>query len=353
VDPQAYDDYLQGRALVARRVGDSTRLAVEAFDRAIAKDPSYSAAHSGRAFALTIGSYWADWLPREQLFAMASTSVDEALRLDPNNAEAYMTRGIMESTNLKIAAGKADFDRALELAPGSVDVINFYGDFLQFTGDLRGSEAMKRKAIALDPLAFIHPINLGQTLLAQGRAADALQMTQRGVAIGTAAGATSLWGNLLQMQLRSGLASEAQRTWDANCIAPIATDVARCRAMRIPLLGSAGRTADMERELASLTRDVHAGKAVVQYGGIKGYVGLAGIYLLAANDPHRAAAQIRASLGSMQWYGYDKLLLTQTGLKLPEEISKDPDWLAVWNDPRLAEYMAAYRANLAQFRAGN
>ena len=50
---------------------------------------------------------------------------------------------------------------------------------------------------------------------------------------------------------------------------------------------------------------------------------------------------------------YDKLLVTSQGQKLPEEISTDPQWLAVWGDPRLKEWVEAYRANLATFREGN
>ena len=46
------------------------------------------------------------------------------------------------------------------------------------------------------------------------------------------------------------------------------------------------------------------------------------------------------------------LLWAQGGAKLPEEMSRDPQWLAAWNDPRAAELMALYRANIAAFRRG-
>ena len=352
VDPQAYDDYLQGRALIAKRVGDNAQRAVEAFDAAIAQDPSYSPAHSGRAFALTIGSYWADWLPREQAFAQARASIGEALRLDPGNAEAFMVRGIIELTSLRIVTGKADLDRALALAPGNVDVINFYGDMLQFTADLRGAETMKRKAMALDPLAFIHPINLGQTLSSQGRQSEALQYIQRGAALGKAIGANSIWGNVFTMQLRAGRVADAQRTYAANCVTALPDELPRCHVLRIPLFAALGRSAEAEHDLAAVVAQVHAGKPLVQIGGMKGTVGLASLYLLAMHDPHRAAPEIRESLKTVQWFGYEKLLNTPEGQKLPEEISTDPDWLGVWKDPRLKEFVGAYRANLATFRRG-
>ena len=230
--------------------------------------------------------------------------------------------------------------------------MNFYGDMQQFTGDLRGAETMKRKAMALDPLAFIHPINLGQTLVSQGRQSEALQYLQRGVALGKAIGATSIWGNVLVMQLRGGRTTDAQRTYDANCVAPVPEELARCRVLRIPMVAALGRRAEAERAMAEIVVDVHQGKALVQFGGMKGAVGLASLYLMAMHDPHRAAPEIRASLDSVQWFGYEKLLNTPEGQKLPEEISTDADWIAAWNDPRLKEFMDAYRGNLARFRRG-
>jgi len=46
------------------------------------------------------------------------------------------------------------------------------------------------------------------------------------------------------------------------------------------------------------------------------------------------------------------LLSGPNGARLPEEVSQDPAWLAVWNDPRLREAMSVYRVNLAAFRKG-
>jgi len=46
------------------------------------------------------------------------------------------------------------------------------------------------------------------------------------------------------------------------------------------------------------------------------------------------------------------LLSGPHGERMPEEVSKDPEWLAVWNDPRLREAMAVYRTNLVAFRRG-
>jgi len=50
---------------------------------------------------------------------------------------------------------------------------------------------------------------------------------------------------------------------------------------------------------------------------------------------------------------YAERIALRTQWRAPsEEVSKDPEWLAAWNDPKLSETMAAYRKNLTAFRKG-
>ena len=67
----------------------------------------------------------------------------------------------------------------------------------------------------------------------------------------------------------------------------------------------------------------------------------------------RATAAVRDALGESDGRVVMPLLCSPQGARLPEEISQDPEWLAVWNDPKLRGTVAAYRANLAAFRKGD
>ena len=58
------------------------------------------------------------------------------------------------------------------------------------------------------------------------------------------------------------------------------------------------------------------------------------------------------ALQGNSWNIMNPLRLGARGALLPEEISQDPEWLAVWADPKLHDLMAAYRANLIAFRKG-
>jgi len=349
VDPAAYDDYLLARSLVARRVGDSLPLAIAAFDRAIARDPNYGPAHSGRAFALAIEPGWSATLPVDVTFPKALADADEAMRLDPGNAEAYMVRGILRSLHhYEQVAADADFDRALALAPGSVDILNFVGDNFEFTGKLRAAERLKRQAMALDPLAFVHPMNLTNILVAQGRFRDAVAVGERAISLGNALYTRH---ELFWAYLRLGELDHARDLATAIC-GEIGADARRCLAVRIAL-----HAVDGDRKALDLAIDkLAANRAAKQPGGWGSNPDASEIASLFANyvgDLPRATAAIREALpNSYDWIATQALLSGPNGARLPEDISQDQDWLAAWNDPRLREAMAVYRTNLAAFRKG-
>ena len=348
-DPAAYDDYLLARSLVARRVGDSLPLAIAAFDRAIARDPNFSPAHSGRAFALAIEPGWSATLPVDVTFPKALADADEAMRLDSGNAEAYMVRGILRSVRqYEQVAADADFDRALALAPGSVDILNFVGDNFEFTGNLRAAERLKRQAMALDPLAFVHPMNLINILVAQGRFRDAIAIGERALTLGNALYTRH---ELFWAYLRLAELDHARDMATAIC-GEIGPGASRCLAVRVALDAVNG-----DRQALELAKDKLAvNRAAKQPGGWGNNPDASEIASLFANyvgDMPRATAAIREALpNSYDWIATQALLSGPNGARLPEEVSQDPEWLAVWNDPRLREAMAVYRANLAAFRKG-
>ena len=342
VDPAAYDDYLQGRAYFARRVGDNLRLAVAAFDRAIARDPSYSPAYSGRAFALSISDGWSPWLKPQIAYAKARASVEQALRLDANNAEAYLVRGQLVAMALGSLQARADYERAYALAPGNVDVLNFYGDFLETFGNLRGAERMKRQAMALDPLFFVHPMNLAEITGAQGRFAVAVAFGDRAVALGGKQFGEEqrFWPLMALKRLDEAARSQAQTCKLAG------PDSRGCVTQHAALLAAAGQALAARKFLAEFQ------KRVPRSSYARGR-GLAMIYANYVVDIPAATAAQRESIHNLDWPITEALLLGPTGARLPEEISRDPDWLAVWADPKLREVMQLYRANLAAFRKGD
>ncbi len=341
VDPAAYDDYLLARSLVARRTGENLPLAIQAFDRAVARDPSYAPALSGRAFAYAIAPGWSGTISIDDATPKALADIEAALKLEPDNAEAYLVRGTIHSFRFEENAARKDLDRALALAPGNVDVLNFVGDDYQYSGNLRAAERMKRQAIALDPLAFVHPANLAGILSAQGRFTEALVQARRAVDLG---GGPFARREMLWPQLRLGDLDAARATVAAICTDGRG-DQHICLQTQVALYAVAGERADFAAASAKLD-------AATSSDGMVFPSDVASVYANFAGDMTRANAAMRRLLARVDYNGTVVLLLGPKGARLPEEISQDPDWLANWNDPQLAELMSAYRANLAAFRKG-
>ena len=341
VDPAAYDDYLQGRAFFARRAGNNLKLAVEAFDRAVARDPSYSLAHSGRAFALVVSTGWVPWMPIKTALAEGLGSANEALRLDPENAEAYLVRGVVKTFMFQETQGRPDMDRAQALAPGSVDVMNFLGDELTNTGDLRGAERLKRQAMALDPLFFVHPANLASVLRYQGRLAEALAMANRSASLG---GADFAHTEVFWAQLRLGQLDAARQS-----LATVCGEAGQ--GSRLCLIGQAAFNKASGGDVAPVLAKLSARIASGADGGVPAF-DLISLYANELGDIRKATALVREANQGTDIYTQQALLSGPRGALMPEEVSKDPEWLAAWNDPKLRETMAAYRKNLTAFRKG-
>ena len=129
---QAFEMYLRGRQYVRTLGPENQELARQMFKRAIALDPAFALPRAGIADAdITL----VQWLlvPKEAqpaLRAEALAASDEALRLDPDLAEAHVARA-----NVLAGLGRNDeadesFRRATALAPGLRDAWFYYGRFL-------------------------------------------------------------------------------------------------------------------------------------------------------------------------------------------------------------------------------
>jgi TolB-like protein/Tfp pilus assembly protein PilF len=344
VNPAAFDAYLQGRSFVAKRYLANLDEAIAAFDRTIALEPRYSAAFSGRAFAQLLRPLWGanDYAAA---LVKARDSANQALQFDPDNAEAYMVRGMVAAYNRDATSAGADLDRALALAPANVDVINMAGDIHTYLGDLSEAERLKRRAITLDPLAFVHPMNLSDVLAEQARYPEALVAAQQAIALGAK---DFGFDRQVLAQVRSGQFTQARASVEQDC-AITGPTASFCEGNRILVLAESGQRAQAEVMLDALVRDIRSGKHPVGYYGP---AQLSWLYSEVA-DFAKAAAMQREALDHNNWFPFLLTALTYSsgGARLPEEISNQPDWIAVWNDPRMKDLMAVYRRNLHAWRA--
>jgi len=152
IDPEAYELYLKGRFYWYKFTEADLKLALEYFQLAIDKDPGYALAHVGFADALATFAH-VGLMPTAQVFPAAKQSVQRALELDANLAEAHDLRArIHFAYDWDWDAAERGFRRSISLKPGYPDVHIVYSQFLGVTDRRDESLAEVRTGLELDPL---------------------------------------------------------------------------------------------------------------------------------------------------------------------------------------------------------
>ena len=159
VDPVAYELYLRGRYLWNRRSPGALRESIRMFQRAIARDSTYAAAHAGLADAWAIMGPYVNLPPRDT-YPHAREEALRALALDGGLAQAHATLGMVKySYDYDWVGAESEFQRAFALDPGCASAHQYRSSYLVVLGRL--DEAIHEADIArrLDPLSLIIRLN--------------------------------------------------------------------------------------------------------------------------------------------------------------------------------------------------
>jgi tetratricopeptide (TPR) repeat protein len=106
-----------------------------------------------------------------------------AVKLDPQLAEAHAVLAFVRMSDRDNAAAQRSFEQALKLSPNSATAQSWFGVLLLING--RIDQALERytRAAEIDPLWFINLQNLTEALFYAGRYEDALQTSDRAIAL--------------------------------------------------------------------------------------------------------------------------------------------------------------------------
>jgi DNA-binding winged helix-turn-helix (wHTH) protein/TolB-like protein/cytochrome c-type biogenesis protein CcmH/NrfG len=158
---EAFEEYTKGRYFWNKRTGDGLRLAIKSFENAVRLDPKFAEAYVGLAdsyFLLFDYSYDTS----ADNVRLAKENLEKAIAIDPKNAEAYATLGLIQTTHdWNWAGAEASFKRAVELAPGSANPRHRYAMLLLKLGRIPEGEEYLLEARRLDPTSPSINMNLG------------------------------------------------------------------------------------------------------------------------------------------------------------------------------------------------
>jgi len=156
-NPQAFQDYLQGRHYWALRTEESLNQAVEYFSRAIREDPGDAPSYAGLAHCYIVMPMLTG-MSQSEAFQKAQEAAAKAVKLDDSLPEAHLAIAeILLYHDWNFAGAEKEFLRTLALNPNYSTGHQWYAEYLGLMG--RHEQAIRevQKALALDPLtAIVH-----------------------------------------------------------------------------------------------------------------------------------------------------------------------------------------------------
>ena len=179
-DPEAYELFLRGRFSWNKRTGADLKRAIDYFNQAIAKDPSYALAYAGLADAYVLLSGFGAASPNDSL-PQAKAAAEKALELDDTLGEAHASRAqALFAYDFNFAEANREFRRAIELNPNYPTAHQWYGQSgLAPLGQFDDAIAEMKRALELDPLSVIINADLGSVLYTARRYDAAIEQLRK------------------------------------------------------------------------------------------------------------------------------------------------------------------------------
>jgi TolB-like protein/Tfp pilus assembly protein PilF len=152
INPEAYEAYLKGRYHWNGRHG--LRKAIQDFEEAIAKDPTYAAAYAGLADCFCALSAWGLVTANEGSIK-AKALAQKALEIDNSLAEAHTSLAFATMYDYDFLASEKEFERALELNPRYATAHQLFALCLSMMGRYEEAYTEIQRAFRLDPLSSV------------------------------------------------------------------------------------------------------------------------------------------------------------------------------------------------------
>jgi serine/threonine protein kinase/tetratricopeptide (TPR) repeat protein len=204
-NPEAEEAYLQGRLHLAGYGPDAANRALKSFERAIASDPNYAAAHASAALAyVKLAGFNAISHGEARLSARAA--IRSAYETGDDIAEAHAAEAdLLFLYDWDWHGAEREYRRSLELNPGFLHARNNYAQVLAARKRFDEMLSISEESLRMDPQSVEALVNHGMLLYYKRDWAGADRISQQALAIAP--------GNEFALLLQSRVA-EAQQRYD-------------------------------------------------------------------------------------------------------------------------------------------
>ena len=180
---EAYQLYMKGRFYWNKRNPEALHKAVDCFNEAIQRDPTFALAYSGLAdsYSLLGGpEAGGDMAPNEAL-PKAKTAALKAVETDESLAEGHVALAhVKYFYDRDFAGAEREFKRAIELNPNYAQARHWYAIYLSIIPE-RMQEALAeiRRARELDPTSLVINAWYGRILLLTGQVDQSIDQLKK------------------------------------------------------------------------------------------------------------------------------------------------------------------------------
>jgi TolB-like protein/tetratricopeptide (TPR) repeat protein len=182
---EAYELYLQGRAVWKRRGEENLTRAIDLFQRALGLDPGFARAHAALASAYVVmPGYTREEGDEAKFLPLAVASARQALSIDPNIGEAHAVLAQLNAERGNLLDAESGFFFAISLEPNEPTPHHWYSLLLSRVGRLNVALDQARKAQELDPTSPVLAANLAGMYLMLGEDEQALRFSKLAADLG-------------------------------------------------------------------------------------------------------------------------------------------------------------------------
>ncbi|PYK74723.1 MAG: hypothetical protein DME42_04130 [Verrucomicrobia bacterium] len=179
-NPEAHELYLKGRFFWNKRTAADLRKAIDYFNQALDKDPSYAFAYAGLADSYLVLSQYGAASPADS-YHQAIAAAKKAIELDDTLAEAHTSLACsLAYYDFDFEQSVKEFERAIELNPNYATAHHWLSNgVLSALGQFERAIAEGKRAVELDPLSLVINTDLGQDFFYSRRYDEAIAQLRK------------------------------------------------------------------------------------------------------------------------------------------------------------------------------
>jgi adenylate cyclase len=167
---EAYELYLQGRAIWKRRGEENIQRSIELYQAAVGHDPAFARAYAALASAyVVLPGYSKEKGDEEEMVRLAEEQARKALSLDPNIGEAHAVLAQINADRGNLLDAESGFFFAIALEPNEPTPHHWYSLLLVRAGRVAAAVEEAKKAQSLDPGSPVIAANLANMYIVTGK----------------------------------------------------------------------------------------------------------------------------------------------------------------------------------------